>query len=329
MFLQLLLLLVGIALIIKGGDLFVSASVRIAAFLNVPRVVIGATLVSLATTSPELVVSLVSGVKGESGLAIGNAVGSCICNIGLILGVMALIKHIDVHPAVLRNGLLAMFFLGAVLLGLTMDLGLSRWQGLLMMALGLAYFTYDLVRNLRKQRPALQAEAAAIEKELGAYRRFLKTKMGTATQFAVGAAVVVLGSKLLVDSAVFIASALGVRPIIIGLTVVAVGTSLPELVTAITSSRKNVSDLAIGNIIGANIANLTVIVGTAAAINEVTMTRATQLLNFPALLAMMLLLVLVIFTARRVTRREGVVLLTAYAVYIAVLIGMTVLFGGM
>ena len=146
MFLQMILLLVGIALIIKGGDLFVSASVRIAEFLNVPRVVIGATLVSLATTSPELVVSLVSGLKQESGLAIGNAVGSCICNIGLILGIMALIKHIDVHPAILRNGLLAMFFLGAVLLGLTMDLGLSRWQGLTLL-----YWSVNLINHVQPE----------------------------------------------------------------------------------------------------------------------------------------------------------------------------------
>ncbi|MFP4106678.1 MAG: calcium/sodium antiporter [Phycisphaerae bacterium] len=329
MFMQLLLLLAGIILIIKGGDLFVSASIRIAEFLQIPRVVIGATLVSLATTSPELVVSVLSALRGESGLAIGNAVGSCICNIGLILGLMALIKHIDIHPAVLRNGLLAMFFLGAVLLVMTMDLSLSRGQGLLMIGLGLAYFTWDMVRSLRRPRPALQTEAKAIETERGAFRQFLQTRKGTAVQFAIGAGIVVLGSKLLVDSAVFIATGLGIKPIIVGLTVVAVGTSLPELVTAITSSRKNVSDLAVGNVIGANVANLTLIVGTAASLSEVTMTRATQLLNFPALLVMMTLLVLAVLTAKRITRREGLVMLVAYACYIALVVGLTLVYGGL
>lgn len=320
-----LLLLAGLALIIKGGDLFVSAAVRVAEMLRMPRVVIGGTLVSLATTSPEMVVSVMAGLKGESGLALGNAVGSCICNIGLILGITAALRDVDVHPRTLRAPLIGMFFFGVVLLLMTFDLVLQRWQGVLLLLGGAAYFAWDFWQHWRDKQPEHVNEARAIEQEAVATRwAWLQTKPGTAAQFLVGAATVVLGSKLLVDSAVSIAQSLGIPSIIVGLTVLAVGTSLPELVTAIVSSRRNVSDLSVGNVIGANIANLTLIVGAAASLREVTMDRLTQVFNFPALLVTMLLMLWVLKTDKRVTRREGALLLAFYAVYLGAVVALTV-----
>lgn len=321
MFFDLLLLLGGLALIVKGGDLFVAAALRIAEFLRMPRVVIGSTLVSLTTTTPELVVSVMSGLKGESGLAVGNAVGSVICNIGLILGVTAAIKHVDVHPRALRTPLLAMFGAGLLLFLLTLDLGLTRWQGAVLLAAGVGYFIWNFWDHWRNRKPEDVAEAKAIEAGVTATRfAWLETKAGSAVQFLMGAAIVVIGSRLLVDGAVSIAARLGVPSIVVGLTVVAIGTSLPELITAIASSRKSVSDLAVGNVLGANIANLTLIVGVAALVQEVKIDRQTQLLNFPAMLAMMGLLLWMLLTDRRVTRREGVVLIATYAVYLVVLL---------
>lgn len=319
MLISILLLVIGLALIIKGGGLFVSASVRIAEFLKMSRVVIGSTLVSLTTTSPELVVSVMSGLKKESGLAVGNAIGSCICNIGLILGVVAAFKHIDVHPRAMRTPLIAMFAIGGLLLLLTLDLRLSREQGALFILLGSAYFIYDFVQHKRDTQPEDIAEATAIESELLATHSWLHTGWGTTAQFAFGAALVIVGSKLLVDGAVQIALNLGISTLVIGLTVVAIGTSLPELVTAITSSRQNVSDLAVGNVLGANIANLSLIIGSAAAIYPVTLDRVTQLFNFPALLLFMAALLVILLSNRRITRREGVFLLGSYAAYLAAL----------
>lgn len=318
------MLLGGLALIIKGGDFFVAAAIRLAEFLRMPRVVIGSTLVSLATTTPELVVSIMAGMRGESGLAVGNAVGSCICNIGLIAGVTAAIKQVEVHFRVLRVPLFVMFGIGIALFLMTLDLSLSRWQGGVLIACGLAYFVWDFARHWGNRKPADIAEAAAIERDRAKARwAGVETKPGTTVQFFVGAGIVVAGSKLLVDGAVGLAAGLGVPPIIIGLTVVAVGTSLPELVTAVTSSRKSVSDLAVGNVLGANIANLTLIVGAAAVIQTVGLDRTTQLFNFPALLAVMILLVVMLWTGRRVTRREGVVLLTVYGLYLAAVTVLT------
>ncbi len=321
---ELLMLAGGLALIIKGGDFFVAAAIRLAEFLQMPRVVIGSTLVSLATTTPELVVSIMAGLRGEAGLAVGNAVGSCICNIGLILGVTAALKHVDIHFRALRAPLFAMLGFGLVLFLMTLDLSLERWQGAVLMVGGAVYFIWDFAHHWRDRKPRDVAEATAIETEIASARwAWIQTKPGTAVQFLFGAAIVVAGSKLLVDGAVGLAGRLGVPSIVIGLTVVAVGTSLPELVTAVTSSRRSVSDLAVGNVLGANIANLTLIVGVAAVIQTVGMDRVTQLFNFPALLLVMAVLVVMLWTGRRVTRREGMVLLGVYALYLGALTVLT------
>jgi cation:H+ antiporter len=323
---SLFLLVVGLLLIIKGGDLFVSAAVRVAEFLHMPRVVIGSTLVSLATTTPELVVSIMAGLERESDLAIGNAVGSCICNIALILGVTAAIKQVDVHRTALRQPLTVMLVFGAALFLMTLDLSLARWQGAVLLTAGIAYFVWEFYSHWRIRKPAVVAEAVAIEKDIAEAKwPWFETKQGTCVQFLSGAGLVVLGSKLLVEGAAGAASRFGIPTIVVGLTIVAVGTSLPELITAITSSRKAVSDLAVGNVLGANIANLSLIVGTAAIIQEVKMDRVNQMLNLPVMLAIMLLLVWMLRTDRRLSRREGGALLGIYACYIAAVIVCAVL----
>jgi len=315
----------GLMHIIKGGDYFVAASVRIAEFLKMPRVVIGSTLVSLATTTPELVVSIMSGLKGESGLAMGNAVGSCICNMALILGITALLKRVDIHPRALRAPLIVMCGCGLLLFLLTFDLVLTRWQGGLLIVLGVSYFCWDFWTHYRDRKPADIAEATVIEAESAATRwGWFKKPAGTAVQFILGAGIVVIGSRFLVDGAVGVAGRLGIPPIVIGLTVVSAGTSLPELITAITSARKAVADLAVGNVLGANIANLTLIVGAAAVLHDVSMVRLTQLFNLPALLLIMALLIWSLLTRHRLSGREGCILLGSYAVYIAALVFLTI-----
>ncbi|MCS7337833.1 MAG: calcium/sodium antiporter [Verrucomicrobiae bacterium] len=317
------LLIVGLALVVKGGDLFVSAAVWLADAARVPRVVIGATLVSLATTAPELVVSAMAGFKGVSDLAVGNAVGSCICNIGLIFGLTAALKHVDVHPPALRVPLLAMFGFAVLLFLMVLDMELAQWQGIVLIACGAGYFGYDFIRHARFFRPEEEAEAAELATSAVARGPAFRGFAGRAVEFVLGAALVVVGSHLLVEAAVEIAVALGVPRMIIGLTVVAVGTSLPELVTAVTSSRKGVSDVAVGNVLGANIANLTLIVGTAAALTQVRLSRVTELFNFPVLLAVFGLMLWMLLTDRRVTRREGAVLLATYGLYLTGLVIVT------
>lgn len=311
-------LVAGLLLIITGGDLFVSAAIRMATLLRLPTVVVGSTLVSLATTTPELVVSITAGLRGEPGLAIGNAVGSCICNIGLILGTTAILKNVEISIATLRIPLVAMGTAGALLLVMTLDLELARWQGALLVVAGTGYFTWDFWRHWHVRDRDDVAEAKAIQKGIVSARwPWLETKAGTASQFLLGALVVVIGSRLLVDGAVILASRLGIPTIVIGFTVVAVGTSLPELVTAVSSSRHSVSDLSVGNVLGANIANLTLIVGTAAFIQAVTLDRLTLWFDFPMLLLFSGVVWWRLRTHQKLTRREGIALLIMYALFLA------------
>lgn len=314
-------LLIGLILIVKGGDLFVSASVHIAELLDMPRMVIGSTLVSLGTTSPELVVSIMAGVHGESELAVGNAVGSCMCNLGLILGVIAIVKQIEVHPRLLHGQLVSLFALASLLFLLTLDLAISRFQGGALLLGGIGYFVHDFRKHLRPAASPVEiVEAKAIEEQAVAGHRLLANRLGTTFQFIAGAVLIIAGSKCLVDGAVGIATGFGVSPVVIGLTVVALGTSLPELATAITSARKNVSDLAVGNVLGANIANLSLIIGSAASIDPVHLDRATQAIALPMLMAGIAVLWWVLRTRPQITRRHGALLLAFYALHLSIVI---------
>lgn len=319
-----LFLLIGLAALVKGGDFFVAAATRIAEFLRMPRVVIGSTIVSLATTMPEMVVSVLAGARGNSDLAVGNAIGSCVCNIGLILGITATIKRVDVHPRALRTALLTMIGLGITLYLMTLDLSLERWQGAALVVIGGAYFAYDLIRASRRHSPEALAEARDIERAATKGLAWFQTRAGTVAQFTLAAILVVFSSRIVVDSAVNLATALRIPSLVVGLTILAVGTSLPELITALGSVRREVSDLSVGNIIGANIANLSVVIGIAAALTPVRVTRTTQLFDFPAMLALMGLLVWTLWTQHRLTRREGVILVVSYAAYICAVIIITV-----
>ena len=314
-----LLLLLGFGLIIQGGDLFVASSVRIAEFLEVPRVVIGTTLVSLATTSPELVTSITSGIKQNPGIGVGNAVGSCMCNMCMILGVMAAIRSIGVRLAEIRIPLTAMFAFAVLLLILTWNLRLPQAAGFVLAVLGVGYFLCDFFHHRRSSRPEDLAEARSIEAEWTAENPWLKSRRGAIAVFMLGAAMVMGGSWLLVDSAENLAKKMGVPSIVIGLTIVAVGTSLPELVTAVKSARQNVADLGVGNILGANVANLTLVIGGAASFKDLSMDRMTQALNFPSLILGMLLVFWMLFSRQRISRREGWLLIAYYFGWLALL----------
>ena len=244
---EILLIAVGFALVAKGGDLFVDSSLQIGRALRIPRFVIGGTLVSLATTAPELVVSVTAASLGDSGIALGNAVGSCICNIGLIVGTVALIMPVEVDRSDFIRRAGWMVAGGVLVVAFSWDRSMERVYGGLLLAGAAAYLIWDLAGILRARRRA-DPEAAdrAAADGLG----------GAVGWFAVGGVCVVLGSRLLVTAGQGLAVALGVPSAIIGFSIIAIGTSLPELVTGVTAARKGVPDLSLGNIVGANVLNL-------------------------------------------------------------------------
>lgn len=315
MFLTVAWFVVGFALIIKGGEYFVGSSVAIANYLRIPRIVIGSTIVSIATTSPEFIVSTTASFSGQPGIAVGNAVGSAILNIGFILSLTCMIRPIPVNRRDFRIPSLVLLGVAVLLTLLTLRLRLSRASGVVLLVLGLAYLVFDYLRHKRASSRNLVQQLEAVVQDPR-----MQTMKRSVIFFLVGLGMVVVGSRLMVTSAVKIAEALGVRPILIGLTVVALGTSLPELVTAITSVRKGVTDLSLGNIVGAGILNCSVVTGTSASIMPLTMTRTTQLFNLPALIVTVAVLIVLARLGDRLSRRDGSIMFFLYAAYVVGLV---------
>ena len=302
-----LYLAAGLLLVIKGGDLFVSSSTRISSRLHIPRIVVGGTIVSIATTVPELVVSATASFMGDSGIAIGNAVGSAIANIGLIVAVVALITPVVVDLADFKARSRWMLGSAVLVILFSWNLNLPRTYGLILLGVSLAYLAADCITAIRKRKTVRETtDETPLTKAL--------------VTFAVGALMVGIGSRLLVTSGIEIASALGVPSVIIGLSIIAVGTSLPELVTAVTAARKGVPDLSIGNIIGANVLNLALITGIAATIRPLTLLPFTRNYSFPWLMVLVVLMIVMIGREGKIDKREGGILLALYIVYIAGLI---------
>lgn len=301
------LLIVGFVLIAKGGDMFVDSSVLIGRALNVPRFVIGGTLVSIATTTPELVVSASASGLGDSGIALGNAVGSCICNIGLIVGIVAMITPVGAEARDFTNRALWMVAGGGMLVIFSFDRTLSRPLAMVLLVLAVAYLWWDYagIRRLRKRAqggPVPAEEQAALWKAVGT--------------FVVGAVLIILGAQLLVTSGQSVAAAVGIPSAIIGFSVVAIGTSLPELVTGVSAARKGVADLALGNILGANVLNLFLVLGLSGTIQPLVLDGFTQTYAFPWMGIFFGALVILVRRNGYVGARAGLGLLTLYLIYL-------------
>ena len=307
MLIHVLYLAAGLLLVIKGGDLFVDASTHISSRLHIPRIVVGGTIVSIATTVPELVVSATASFMGDSGIAIGNAVGSAIANIGLIVGVVALLTPVVVDLSDFKVRSRWMLGSAVLVVMLSWNLNLPRTYGVILFGVSLAYLAADCISAIRKRKTVqVTLDETPLTRSL--------------VIFVIGAVMVGLGSRLLVTSGIEIAAALGVPSVIIGLSIVSIGTSLPELVTAVTAARKGVPDLSIGNILGANVLNLTMITGAAVTIRPLTLLPFTRNYSFPWLMVLIVLMIVMIGREGKIAKREGGILLVLYASYIAGLI---------
>ncbi len=269
-----LLLAVGLILIIKGGDIFVDASVNVARALRVPEIIIGATVVSVGTTLPEIITSATSVVKGMTesdaaltagynSLAVGNAVGSMMCNAGLILGIVILSRPPRAGKGFAAKGIFLVFVTALLAVFSVTGGEISLWEGIVLLAL-FVLFTGLNIYEAAAFRSESPLSGVAV-KESGIELR-KKVRGRDVAFFVLGAAAIALGATLLVDNAQSLCIEAGIPQQLIGITVVAVGTSLPELATALTSLRKGASDIGLGNIIGANVINATLLSGLVACI---------------------------------------------------------------
>lgn len=307
------LILVGLAGLVIGGELLVRGAVSAARSFGIPPMVIGLTLVGFGTSMPELVTSLHAALTGSSGIAVGNVVGSNIGNVLLILGIAALIAPVAVNPAAFRrDGTVMMgatlLCVGAVLVG-----EVGRLGGLLLIGALVAYLTWTLVTERRAQR---SAAVAMYEAESEAVRGPDDGLGVSLVMAAVGLVITILGARFLVTGGVAAAQAVGLSEAVIGLTIVAIGTSMPELVTAIIAVRKGEGDVALGNVIGSNIFNILGILGMTALVQPLQVPAEIIRFDIWVMAAAALLLVLFARSGWRVTRREGGLMLTLYLAYL-------------
>ncbi|MCI8689744.1 MAG: calcium/sodium antiporter [Oscillibacter sp.] len=308
-----LLFLLGLALIIKGGDWFLNGAVWIAEATGVPRFIIGATVVSLATTLPELTVSLTGVLQGEVDLAVGNAVGSVTANLGLILGISLVCIPSRVSRKQFEFKAFLMVCAAALLLVLCRSGVLTLLPGLLLFVI----FGLYLWSNLRDARSGMAENRPARGRTVS--RRQMTGKLAS---FALGIAAIVIGSRLLIDYGSELALLMGVPSSIIGVTMVAVGTSLPELVTTLTAIAKKEASMSVGNIIGANVIDLTMILPACTAVSggQLTIGGQTTALDLPVCLLLCCAAVLPPLLMERFYRWQGVIMLGMYAGYVVTLV---------
>lgn len=321
-----LLILGGLVLLAVGGELLVRGAVRLAERLGVSPLLIGLTLVGFGTSTPELVTSVQAAIAGSPGIAIGNIVGSNIANILLILGLSALIFPIAVQSAALKRDGAVVLGTAVLLAGASLFTTLDLWIGLLFLALlaGYIFYAYLQERTAKAGHTAAFERAEAVEEfvphQRQPHERALAVDIGIALATAIGGlVVVVVGGGLLVDGAVDLARALGVSETIIGLTIVAVGTSTPELVTSIAAAIRKHADVAFGNILGSNIYNVLGIGGVTAVISPTAVPPEIVRFDNPVMVGVSLLLLVLAGTGLRIGRREGAVLVAGYVAYVVVI----------
>ncbi|MGN1001467.1 MAG: calcium/sodium antiporter [Oscillospiraceae bacterium] len=305
-----ILFVIGILLVMKGGDIFVDAASWIARAAGVPTFIIGATIVSLATTMPEMIVSIIAAAEGSNDMAIGNAVGSVTANTGLIMATAMVFMTVLLPRKKYLPQCLLLIAAAAVLWigsnGSSLELGFS-------VLLFIIFVTF-MALNLSNAR----AEMGDTEKE----HHSGKAVALRVLLFVLGAAAIVVGSDLLVDHGQVLAVALGVPERVIAVTLVAIGTSLPELVTTLTAIRKKESGLSVGNIIGANIIDLTLILPICSFVadGELTISQQSAGIDMPACLLITLLAIVPMLLRQKASRLQGVLLLLAYGAYLVITI---------
>ena len=309
----LLMFLLGLALTIKGGDFFVDAASWMAEVSGIPKFIIGATVVSLCTTLPELLVSLMASASGSIGIAVGNAVGSVTANLGLIMG----ISVVCAAGAVNRRQQAFKYAMMTLAIALLLLFSLGGKLAIPGAALLLILFVVNMVESVHSARVSMSAAPA--DDRPRSDRRAVAVNL---VKFVLGMAGIVIGARLMVDYGTKLAQLLGVPDSIIGATLVAIGTSLPELVTTITAIVKKQSSLSIGNIIGANIFDLTLILPLCSIVSgkALPILRQNILLDMPFCLALVLMAVSPPIVTRRFHKAQGAAMLAVYAVYVGLLV---------
>ena len=306
-----ILFIIGFILISKGADFFINSTVEIGRRTNISELILGATIVSFATTLPELTVSLFVSIDNHTTMSLGNAVGSIICNTGLILGMVVLISpfNTDRKTFASKSIILLVSIIALIILGL--DGAITKIDGcVLLIILGIYMYTnYKSVLN-------------NTNKNYLYYCLTQQNEMSTikiVVYFFMGLAMMIVGSRLLVDNGVEIASFIGIPQGIISLTVIALGTSLPELVSSITAVRKKHHEICVGNVLGANILNIISVISISSIPNEIPILSQNIRVDYPFMIILVLTLIIPTIIKNKLYRIQGFLMLSTYIAYLAVL----------
>ncbi len=305
--LSVILFIAGIAMLFFGGESLVKGASRLARLLGISPVVIGLTVVAFGTSAPEFVVGLIAALKGANDVVLGNIIGSNISNIGLILGMGAVISPLIIHGKLIKAEVPIMIVLSAILYTICWKFNLGLLSGLFLFGALIVFTIYSYF--------ASREEPGIIEEE---YKEFLGTDDSVWKQIlfiVLGIVGLIIGARLVVDSAIFLARVIGVSELIISITAVAIGTSLPELATTVVAAIKREHDIIVGNIIGSNIFNIGIL-GLVSVIRPITVDSALLKFEFPVMLFFSIIILPIMMTGKRVSRFEGILLLVLYAVFI-------------
>lgn len=318
-----LLFVLGLAALILGAELLVRGASRLALTLGISPLVVGLTVVAFGTSSPELAISVQSAWSGQVDIALGNVVGSNIFNVLLILGLSALITPLVVHQQLIRREVPLMIAVSLLLWGMAADGGIARWEGILLVLGLIAYIIYAIRASRRESAEIVEEYAEALHApeciSPGAWDRHWSVQLALIVG---GLVLLVLGSNWLVEAAVAIARALGVSELVIGLTLIAAGTSLPEVATSIMAAIRGERDIAVGNVVGSNLFNILGVLGVSATVAPASLTVSPALLAFdlPVMVAVAVACLPIFFTGNLIARWEGGLFFAYYIAYTAYLI---------
>lgn len=311
-----LLVALGLAMLYAGSELLIRGSVSIAKRMHISQLVIGLTVVAFGTSTPELVVSINAAIVGQADVSLGNIIGSNIVNIGLILGLSAAIFPIAVHIKTIRREIPIMLAVSLVLIPMSLDGAISQIEGVLLVLSLIVFIYFSYSQSKRENNQTQMPVEMDNSNNKSAY---ILTK--NVVFLVAGILLLYFGSSLTVDNAVHIANSMGISERVIGLTVIAVGTSLPELITSVGASRKMHSDLSIGNIIGSNIFNVLGILGISSLISSIKINPAI-FTDYAVMIGFSMVLIPVMRSGFIITKKEGYSLVTAYSLYLIFLLIM-------
>lgn len=326
MLLAVLAIVVGLVILVRSADLFVDGAVGIARYLGMSTFLVGMVIVGFGTSAPELFVSVLSAIQGNPELSLGNAYGSNIANVALILGVTAMISPVLVKRVAVHRDIPILCLITAVSIWLVLDGAVSRLDGVVFLFLFAAVMTFNILSEYRK-KARLVADGESFDAGVPAAATEKISLPKSIVRVVAGIILLVVSSRMLVWGAVFVAKSLGVSDLLIGLTIVAIGTSLPELASSIAAARKGEDDLAVGNVVGSNTFNTLAVVGVASVISPMETVDAAVVSRDLPLMAVVTVLLLLFGLPKkkfngngRIGRKSGAFFLLLYCAYIALLI---------